>query len=472
MNVLILEASTSSAKAMLYSAKQGVLRVETVPCPTEVGGADTHRMESLFAQLMAVGKRVAAGHTVACIALVGSWHTLVLTDDALKPICPSFTWASPAGGEIARRIRQDRDTAHLIYRTTGCMPNATYLLYKFLQLKKDGKLPESFLVMDESAYLFYRLTGVWGTSRPAVAGTSMLNIHILDWDGMILDKMGVRRAQLPELHGHEMTFPLHGEAAALLGVPTGTPVAMPEPDGAMNQLGAGAMKKGAMTLSIGTSAAMRLIHDGPLFIPGYANWCYYAPGTHISGCATAGSTNCVDWFRKTMGGNLSFSKLETGACIREDTPHFLPFLFGERCPGWEDGRTASFSGLQSKHDLHDLYAAVLEGILHNVYDCYSSLTAQCGEPETILLSGGILKSPWWTQLLADVFQREIIASEVDQVSLLGGAAIALHSIGLLKDLADFSPCVEDRIIAPREETVELVEKRFRKYRKLYLSNSD
>lgn len=469
MCVLVLEASTSSAKAMLYDAEYGVLRVESKPYGDEIGGADSHRMQPLFEKLMRVGRKVAGDDPIECIALVGSWHTLVVTDPDLCPLFPSLTWASDVGSSIATEIRKDPMEADRLYLATGCMPNTTYSLYKFLQLKKEGKLPASFLVMDENAYLFYRLTGEWATSRPAMAGTSFLNIHTLNWDASVLERMGVRKEQFPRLCHHLDTYPLSEEAAEALGVPAGIPVVMPEPDGAMNQVGAGAMKQGVMTLSIGTSAAMRRIYGEPFLSHEHVNWCYYAPGAYIAGCATAGSTNCVDWFRKNIAQGMSFAELEQGICINANSPHFLPFLFGERCPGWDDGRTAAFHGIHSRHTVHDLYAAVLEGILHNVYDCYSTLIKESGEPEKILLSGGILKSAWWTQLLADLFQREIIVSDVEQVSLLGGAAMALCAVGKLRSLSDFSPHVEERVILPRTETAELMKQRFLQYKELYLA---
>jgi len=471
MCVLVLEASTSSAKAMLYDAEHGVLRVDSEPYGDEIGGVDSHRMQPLFEKLMQVGRKVACGDPVECIALVGSWHTLVVTDPDLCPLFPSLTWASDVGSSIAQRIRKDPEETDILYRSCGCMPNTTYSLYKFLQLKEEGKLPGSFLVMDENAYLFYRLTGEWATSRPAMAGTSFLNIHTLDWDTSVLELMGVRREQFPRLCHHQDTFPLREEAAKLLGIPSGTPVVMPEPDGAMNQLGAGAMQEGIMTLSVGTSAAMRRIYNKPFLSREHVNWCYYAPGVYIAGCATAGSTNCVDWFRRNIAQGMSFAELEKGICIKEDSPYFLPFLFGERCPGWDDGKTASFYGIHSRHTVHDLYAAVLEGILHNVYDCYSTLTAESGAPEKILLSGGILKSAWWTQLLADIFQREIIVSEVDQVSLLGGAAMALYAVGKLHSPAEFSPRVVERRILPQAGSEELMKERFLQYKELYLAKS-
>lgn len=467
MNVLVLEASTSSAKAMLYNDRQGVLAMDSVPYSAKTGGPNMHDMDSLFDQLASVGACVASGRDVSCIALVGSWHTLVVADQDWRPLFCSYTWASDLGGHVAESMRGNRETLKQMYCTTGCVPNATYPLYKLLALKEQGLDTSACRIMDENAFLFHLLTGEWKTTACAASGSSMLNICALDWDQGALSLMGVTKSQLPALTSYLDTAPLSQSAARKLSLPAGIPVVVPEPDGAMNQLGAGAMRPGIMTLSVGTSAAIRCISKEPVFSEDYANWCYYAPGTYLVGAATAGSTNCVNWFRSAIGAEASFDRLEAGVHLTQKSPYFLPFLYGERCPGWSDQRSGVFAGLTSSHAIHDLYGAVLEGVIHNIYDCYCRLCKAMGEPNRILLSGGVLRSKKWSSMLVNTFQRSVVASEVDQMSLLGGAAMALAAAGALDSLACFTPNAREYVIEPEEEAIELARERFAAYRLLY-----
>ena len=63
----------------------------------------------------------------------------------------------------------------------------------------------------------------------------------------------------------------------------------------------------------------------------------------MSGAAVSGACNCIDWFReKFMGGRMSFAELDLGEELPGRMPVFLPFLFGERNPGWNDGRMGGF----------------------------------------------------------------------------------------------------------------------------------
>lgn len=73
--------------------------------------------------------------------------------------------------------------------------------------------------------------------------------------------MGVPLAALPELCEYDRCLPLCSGAAALLGLTQGIPVVTAHPDGAMNQVGDDALEEGIMTLSAGTSAALRMVSD-------------------------------------------------------------------------------------------------------------------------------------------------------------------------------------------------------------------
>lgn len=130
---------------------------------------------------------------------------------------------------------------------------------------------------------------------------------------------------------------------------------------------------------------------------------------------------------------------------------FLPFLFGERCPGWNDEREGGFVRILPRHKLPDLYLAVQEGILFNLYHCYRILSEVNGCPTHIRFSGGILHSEQWTQMCADIFQRELEVNRNEHGSLLGGAVLAMELLGVIDDACTYQPRGEPHHPArPRE----------------------
>lgn len=72
-------------------------------------------------------------------------------------------------------------------------------------------------------------------------------------------------------------------------------------DGGLNQVGAGAVADGVMTFSVGTSGAIRLTTSKPVLSKEPSTWCYMSPKNWLSGAATNGCCNCLDWFKEQVG---------------------------------------------------------------------------------------------------------------------------------------------------------------------------
>ena len=473
MKILILEASTTSAKAMLYDGRSGILRQQSIPYDASVSDIYTHDPDRLYDRLLRVGRQTADGMAVDAIALVGSWHTILACDKDMHPRSRVITWNSPLAADFASSIRADKALSDTLHRATGCMPHAIYPLYMIRCLRDEGLSSADVQFCMEDAYLFFRMTGHVRMSTSSASGASLLDIHKLRYGDAALRVAGITAGQLPPLCDHTYQAPLTAEAASLLGLPEGTPVCASNPDGAMNQLGCSALQPGLMTLSVGTSAAMRLAVPKPDTTHLQDTWCYYAPGMWLHGAATSGATNCVDWFMHTFAAGRSFKEMEAGLKLHADSPTFLPFLYGERCPGWNDGAHATFYGLTGKHGLQDLYAAVLEGVAFQIVQCFRLLCEQQGHPAQILLSGGITKSPFWTALLVDALGQPVTLTATEQASMLGGAAIALHAMGELSALSAF--CADDKpgaTVSPDLEKAEFYRARYHTWLEKYALAGD
>ena len=90
----------------------------------------------------------------------------------------------------------------------------------------------------------------------------------------------------------------------------------------------------------------------------------------------------------------------------------LPFWAGERSPGWHDAARAAITGMTLHTTPLDVMRASLEATAYcfaNIHDRLRSIWGDTGE---IVASGaGLLQSPVWMQMLADVLERPITASE-------------------------------------------------------------
>lgn len=467
MNVLVLEASTTSAKAMLYHTEDHSFEVRVRAYTGNYEDVTIHNAENVYRDMVQVGRELVAGHPVDMIALSGTWHSLMLCGWDMRLTTPVYLWSYTGAAAVCKKLRQDPEYVRSFYQKTGCMVNAVYPFFKLMLLKEQGYDLSRYYIMGQGTYNNYRMTGQRVLTACVASGSGLFNTWMGEFDQELLDELGVTRDQLGELVPYDKTFPLTEEAAAELGVKPGIPVIPTNADGGLNQVGAGAVAEGVMTFSVGTSGAIRLTTSKPVLPAEPSTWCYRSPKNWLSGAATNGCCNCVDWFKGQMGlSKMSYAELEEGVTDRVDTPVFLPFLFGERCPGWNDEREGGFLRVRPQHKLSDLYLAVQEGVLFNLYHCYQILAEVNGTPKHIRFSGGILHSEAWAQMCADIFQQELEVNENEHGSLLGGAVLAMELLGVIDDACAYEPEVS-RIIKPDPAKAGLYREKYERYLACY-----
>lgn len=478
MLILVLEASTASAKAMLYKSGEGIIGTFITNYSSDAGDTITYDADKIMTETLIAGKRLLNKRGIEKVDIVATcsiWsHSLLLLDKGKKPISRLSTWADTTAAITAERYRKDPVLFTSLYKRTGCPIHSTYTLWKYMHEKALGAYSRTAFIASMPDYLFLKLTGELAISKSTASAGGFLNLHTLDWDEEALRLANINRAMLPKLVDSEYTAPLSGEAAEILGVSPGTPVLITGADGCMNQLAAGAFSDNIMTLSVGTSAAMRITTDKPILAEHPSTWCYVGvENMWIAGSATAGAGNCVDWIGKRIlgfNGGISLDDLDKGAALalyKDNAPIFLPFLAGERCPGWDDTKTGALYELKLSNDIYDLYYSVLEGVLFNLKQCYEITVPIVGSPpKFISLSGGIKKSPFWLSMVATVFGLPVYVDELLHASMLGTAYMAQKAMGEMKSIKDIKPLLAVSS-KPNLENSAYFQKRFDKYQKYY-----
>lgn len=464
MKILALEASTTSAKTMLFDTATGDLAVKDRRF--EFDGPDTtvRDPESIFIQLAGLAREASAGVEVDLVVLSGTWHGLTLRKPSLTEVTPVMEWGFTGAQDLCAELRKDDELVEWFTKRTGCLVNATYPVFKLQYLRQQGVTIDETVALDQPSYNFARLTGQLWSNPSLASGTGLLSADAADWDQDVIDRFGLQNVRLPELHPSTDTAPLTPEASVLTGVRTGTPVLTPGPDGGLNQVGDLATELGDMTFSMGTSGALRVATESPAISPNHSTWSYRSPLGPLSGAATSGCGNCVDWARERLFGTSSdYNEIEPLLSADHDAPPtFLPFLFGERSPGWQDQRRGGFLDLAPHHTRGNMYQGVLEGVVYSLYHCYRELTALNGEPGRVILSGGVLSSPFWSQLVADVFGVTMSISTQQHTSVVGAVRMGLLASGEALSHPAFD-ADELETIEPNPQRREQYDERFARY---------
>ncbi len=469
MLVLAIESSTSSAKAILYDTEKGIVKSDQRIYEKEIEGEGETNAEGVFQLSMDIARSIAQGEKIEALSLCGTWHGLCACDEEMKPVTPVYSWNFVKTADICNALRKDEELKRTIYHNTGCMLHVTYPRHGIQYMAQEGLDITDKYFVTQGGYNFYQITGEFLESVTTQSGSGIINLKERKYDAYTLDLLGIREDQLGRVVDYKETRPLNAYGAKLLGLTEGIPVVPAHPDGALNQIGNYASHPGMMTISIGTSGALRMVTKMPVLPEGNQLWCYCGVEEWISGAAIAGACNCIDWYRNKIGrGELSFEELEETSDEYPSVPVFLPFLYGERCPGWNDARRGGFMALDEFHGVPELYQGIQMGILFNSYQCYEVLCKENGAPNQIIVSGGITNSKGWTQMLADIFQKEILVSSYPNASSMGAIALALHACGQLEDIKEFRVDYNSAItIKPREEAFDYYRGYYEKYLEAY-----
>lgn len=85
--------------------------------------------------------------------------------------------------------------------------------------------------------------------------------------------------------------------------------------------------------------------------------------------------------------------------------------------------------------------AVLEGVIFNLYSILPTVEHLIGPTQRILATGGFARSALWRQMMADIFNREVVVPESVESSCLGAAVLGLFALGKIESLEEISDMV-------------------------------
>lgn len=248
-------------------------------------------------------------------------------------------------------------------------------------------------------------------------------------------------------------------------------------DQAAQAVGVGAVQPGIVALTLGTSGVVFATTGEPFIEPeGRLHaFCHSVPGRwHLMGVmlSAAGS---LRWYRDALAPGVSYDDLLAPAA---DVPMgsegllFLPYLTGERTPHPDPLARGAFVGLTVRHTRAHMTRAVLEGVAFGLRDGFELMkSAGLTHIEQVRVSGGGARSPLWRQILADVFDAELVTVNTTEGAAYGAALLAAVGAGIWKTV-DEACSAAIRITGsttPRPEGVSFYQKAYQGYRQLYPS---
>ena len=144
--------------------------------------------------------------------------------------------------------------------------------------------------------------------------------------------------------------------AALLNIPATTPFCIGASDGCLANIGSYSIEPGTAALTIGTSGAVRIASPKPIFNFSAMTFNYVLDEKmFICGGPVNNGGNVVSWLFKTFMNNSNPSEKDYADFFKtiDTVPAgsngliFLPYLYGERAPVWDEQACGVFLGIKS-----------------------------------------------------------------------------------------------------------------------------
>ena len=423
--VLALDIGSSSVRSALFDEKARLLPRSRASEVYRLRHSADHAAE-LDAALLLRATRKCLQQTrrltkspLPIIAGSGFWHSLLGLDRAGKPLTPIYTWADSRCAPDAAQLREKLDE-RVIQKRTGCMLRASFWPAKLLWLRRTQ--PKLFRRVTRwvapAEWIFEEIFGVRACSHSMASGTGLYDFAARNWDGELLEIVGLTNSQLNPLRDRveakgATIFPAIG-------------------DGAASNLGSGASAPGIVAINVGTSAAVRAIPARATPLPFGLFRFVVDRERALLGGAVSNAGNLRAWCLRELRlspNDRQIEQLLRAADRDVSRLTILPFWVSERAPTWPENLEGVIVGLTQATTAADLLHATTAATSHRLAEIFERLEKALGPVKKIVVSGGILQSPASLQILADSLGRDLETCADQEASLRGAAVHALEQSG-------------------------------------------
>jgi gluconokinase len=428
--VLALDLGTSSGRALVLDSSAtpvpgALARHKVLPAYGRQGEATLDLDGYVEGLLSCIDELGRAGHLddVGAVVLSSQWHSIVALDNHDVALTPVVPWVDTRS--VPPQVPGDFDE-HAFHARTGAWLHRLYWTRRIPWLRATlGASARRFAGLPD--LVLERLTGERVSSVSIASGTGTLDLATGRYDAEALGIAGVSAEQLPSIVPASWTGTLTDEFKQRWPALAGVPVHPPTGDGAASNVGTGAYDETTAAVTVGTSAAVRVVHpiQGAPELP-WELWRYRVDDERaVTGMAFSAAGNLHAWLTGVL--KLDEDHREpTGVEVGSSRVIAIPFQAGSRPPETVPSGSGVYFGLSFDDTGADLLAASLQGAALEIDRGLRMLDSLFGrELEVVLGGGGIHASVWWRRCLTATFARPVDVCAEPEVGARGAAAVAL-----------------------------------------------
>ncbi len=463
--ILSLDEGTTSARAILFDECANMVSMAQHEIPQifpQPGFVEQDPMEiyaNQYASLIeCIAKSGIDPAQIAAVGITNQRETVIAWNKTTgKPLCNAIVWQCRRTESICREL-EAAGYSDYIKETTGLRidPYFSGTKIKWILDNVDGarKLAESgeLLIGTVDTWLIWKLTEgrVFVTDLTNASRTMLCNIKTGEWDGKMLEILGIPKCVLPEIKSSSEIygyFDCMGARVPIAGIAGDQQAAL---------FGQCCFETGEAKNTYGTGCFL-LANIGSQFIPSQNGLLT----TVIAGekgrpieYALEGSVfvagAIIRWLRDEMkliheasDSEYFAQKVKNSAGV-----YFVPAFSGLGAPYWDMSARGTLVGLTAGAGKNHIIRATLEAIAYQTEDVISAMNADMrafGEqPISVLrVDGGASANSLLMQMQSDFSGISVMRSGLTEATAAGAAFLAGLAVGYYKDRAELKKLVSN-----------------------------
>jgi xylulokinase len=456
-----IDLGTTGAKAIIFDqegqAQSSAYREYTCNYPKPSWAEQDPNLlvtETMEAVKQAVLQSGVQPEAIASVSLSAQRCCGIFLDENEVPLRPMISWQDNRTPVEVEEIKE-MIGAETFYKKSG-LPNATtWLVSKILWIRKNEpetwnktrrivQMHDYFLraLGVEDYYVDYNDAGFFG----------LFNTDEGLWDTEILNLFNISKEILPipEKSG-TLVGSVSAPASQRCGLATGTPVCVGAGDQSAGAVGAGIVRKGMVSISLGTGGAVTAFLDAPFRDPAGKAMVTSHPirGNWLLEGYQAAAASVYRWYRDEFGATELLEAERTDKDFYElmntkisEVPAgsngllVMPYFSGAATPRYNPAARGMVLGLTFAHDRFAVARAFMEGISLDMRDMLNSIKRSGVEVNEARILGGPTKSAVWNQIQADIYGIPVSNLRTTDATVLGAAILGGVGVGIFASVEE------------------------------------
>ena len=473
--IIAYDLGTGGCKASLYDTSGNCVSDSFISCDTQYPQQGWHEQKPVDwwnavvqSTQNLLEKSQVPNDEISAIGISG--HSLGLVPvnkngELLRQSVPIWSDSRPTEKELKPFFEKISEEEWYMITGNG-FPPALYTVFKLMWLKNNEPeiFDELYSILGTKDYINYRLCGVVATDYSYASGTGVYDLKKWQYSERLIETSGLPTAIFPKpVESTQVLGNLTEEAAKKLGLHTHIRVVAGGVDNSCMALGARCYKDGRIYNSQESSSWIAVSSSEPLLNAKSRPYVFthVVPDLFTSATAIFSAGTSFRWLRdnvcqnlKKQDGNIweQMTDLAKQAPTGANKLLFNPSLAGGTMIDQSANIREAFAGIDLSHKQSDIIRSAMERIALDLRVALDELKALTQTDNEITAVGGGSKSKLWRQIYANVYNTNIVKTNIDeQAAALGAAALAAVGTGIWKDFS-----IVDEI--HKTESIELPQK--------------